>query len=208
MLDYPIKKTRVLFQDGGMILLLRHMTRLFICLLSLLAFASSSASVFPKKYDHYFKSASIFLPPGTPWQLLKAQCWQESRLKPKAVSPVGAVGLCQFMPPTWKDMKKKYMDLKTPWNPESSIRAAALYMNALNKIWKEKRSKIDRYKLALASYNSGVGNVLKAQELSGGAKGYKKIISYLYKVTGSHSKETIEYVDNIFYKWLPQMLAR
>jgi len=181
--------------------------RQFIFLLSVLVCASSLALPFPNKYDKFFKASVIFLPLGTPWQLLKSQCWQESRLKPRAVSSAGAMGLCQFMPATWSDLKRNSLDLKTPWNPESSIRACGVYMGKLYRGWPAKRSSRDRYKLALASYNAGLGNLVKAQELSGGKISYADIVEFLPKVTGFHSQETTTYVKNIFYLWLPQMLA-
>lgn len=163
----------------------------------LLPCVSWSASLFPDRYDDEFKAASIHLPVGTDWRALKAQCYQESRLKPLAVSPVGAQGLCQFMPNTWREMTAKYQGLSNPWLATHSIRAAALYMNQLNEGWISPRPRGERYKLALASYNAGFGNILKAQARCGGAINYQPIIDCLPQVTGRHSKETIDYVQHI-----------
>jgi membrane-bound lytic murein transglycosylase F len=169
----------------------------------LLPCVSWSASLFPDKYDKEFKNAAIHLPVGANWRLLKAQCYQESRLKPLAVSPVGAQGLCQFMPNTWRDMTRKYPQLSNPWLPTHSIRAAALYMKQLNRGWSSPRPQTERYKLALASYNAGFGNILAAQNKCGGAVLYQPIIHCLPRITGKHSKETIDYVKHIKrYYWL------
>lgn len=165
---------------------------------------SLQASFYPDKYDGAFKDAAIFLPYPHDWRLLKAQCWQESRLNPIAVSPVGAFGLCQFMPGTAKDMKRQY-GLGNLWIPEQSILAAARYMGTLGRTWRSKRSWQSRYKLALGSYNAGAGNLIKAQRKCGGAVEYEHIAPCLAQVTGKHHKETLYYVDVIWHRWWPRM---
>ena len=76
-------------------------------------------------------------------------------------------------------------------------------MKQLNKGWNSKRPPSERYKLALASYNAGFGNLLSAQKLCNNAVLYKPIIDCLPSVTGKHSKETINYVQHITrYYWL------
>lgn len=153
------------------------------------------------KYDEDFKAAAIFLPVGTDWRLLKAQCYQESRLNPLAVSPVGAMGLCQFMPLTAKEMQKRHHGLTDFWLPEVSIRAAGLYMARMNRFWSSPRPPMDRYMLALASYNAGAGNIHKAQKTCKMEVLYTPIIRCLPMVTGHHSKETIDYVERIIKEW-------
>ena len=177
----------------------------FILALVLLPFVCWSGSLYPDHYDKHFKRAAIHLPAGTDWRLLKAQCYQESRLKKYAVSPVGAMGLCQFMPGTWADMKKRYPDLTDPFLPIQSIRAAAIYMSDLNRFWRSQRPQTHRYKLAMASYNAGAGNMHKAQKKCGNLILYDEIIKCLPQITGRHSKETIDYVQLIYYKWYPAM---
>jgi hypothetical protein len=178
-------------------------------LLSLSVLQSVNAgNIISDKYDRDFKNAAMFLPTGTDWRYLKAQCYQESRLNPLAVSPVGAMGLCQFMPVTAREMEQKHKELNDFWLPEVSIRAAGLYMGKLNRFWSAPRPVMDRYKLALASYNAGQGNVLKAQVLSGGANDYITVISALPEVTGHHSKETIDYVQQITEVWYVQLILQ
>lgn len=170
-------------------------------LLLLVVQSVNAGSLITNKYDKHFKESTIFLPLGTDWRLLKSQCYQESRLNPLAVSPVGARGLCQFMPLTIKDMQKNHTELTDFWLPEISIMAAALYMGQLNRTWSTKRPKMDRYMLALASYNAGAGHIIKAQRICGMPIPYAPIIKCLPAVTGYHSKETIQYVENIVSKW-------
>lgn len=136
------------------------------------------------------------------WRLLKAQYWQESKLDPEAVSPAGAVGVAQFMPKTWTQWAKKagYAGAKRT-DPEASIFTGALYMNYLIGQWSWPRPVIDRHCLAMASYNAGLGNILKAQKLSGNKSLYAEIIKHLPQVTGKKSKETMGYVTMILNYW-------
>lgn len=145
---------------------------------------------------------------------LIAQATQESRFNATALSPVGASGIAQFMPATTKDVSRALQRLKlTPkanytyyeifkkdfdaTNPIQSIYAQVYYMNTLFKTWHWKRSNTSKMQLALASYNAGTGNILKAQKLSSDKRHWLEIKSYLKRITGHHSKETIKYVSNI-----------
>ena len=85
------------------------------------------------------------------WRLLKCQVEAESAFNPKAVSPVGAAGLAQFMRATWMDWSPG----GDRFNPEDSIEAQAKYMRHLLDLFKED------VKLALAAYNWGMGHVRK-----------------------------------------------
>ena len=87
--------------------------------------------------------------------LLKAQVKQESDFNRLALSKVGAVGLAQFMPDTWKEMGSG-----SAFNPENNIKAQAKYMSSLLKLFK---GDVDR---ALASYNWGMGHVLRLKQFA------------------------------------------
>lgn len=137
--------------------------------------------------------------PGVDWRLLKAQCYQESLLDPLAVSHVGASGLCQFMPGTWKDVSRRLVfgANTSIFDSKLSIEAASYYMGSLRRQWSSKRPDTDRHYLAMASYNAGLGHLLKAQKRCGGAVLYDDIIDCLPLITGRHSQETITYVARI-----------
>ena len=135
---------------------------------------------------------------------LIAQAVQESRFNPTAVSPAGAVGIAQFMEPTAeqmaKELKPKLALFKNGFdreNPTQSIWAQVYYMNKLFKVWDLGRTDEERLKLAFASYNAGIKNILKAQKKSADKKFWNEIKLSLSSVTGKNSKETITYVDNI-----------
>ena len=188
--------------------MLRRLTQpLSILLLALCIAPCFAINFIPDDYDNEFEDAAIFLPASIDGpRLLKAQCYQESRLNPLAISPVGAQGLCQFMPNTWADMQRHHPELLNPYSPEQSILASALYMAKLNNGWWSERPAIDRWMLSLASYNAGAGNLHKAQKLCGNPNLYADIVQCLPKVTHHHSRETIGYVKNIIGKWWPLLL--
>lgn len=165
-----------------------------------------------KKYLHEYEDAITVLwkhnkqitPEIDITSFLIAQAVQESRFDEKAVSPAGAVGIAQFMTPTANqiadELKTKLALFKDGFdreNPIQSIWAQVYYMNKLFKTWDLGRVEIERFKLALASYNAGTGNILKAQKISGDKKFWNEIKLSLFSVTAENSKETITYVDNI-----------
>ena len=97
--------------------------------------------------------------------LLAAVARAESNFNPRAVSPVGAQGLMQFMPATAEEMGVD------PWDPASAIDGAARYL----------RNSLDRFgsvDLAVASYNAGPGAVAR----HGGIPPYPETQNYVRTV--------------------------
>jgi membrane-bound lytic murein transglycosylase MltF len=175
----------------------------------LLVPASSSASPFADRYDWRIKTAVNTYWPDYPfWRAWKAQLFQESRLDPRAVSPVGARGLAQFMPGTWADTTRQMGAVDQAVDGEFAIDAGAYYMARLRKGWASPRPQADRHKLAQASYNAGMGHIIKAQRLCLNPSLYEEIIACLPSVTGKHSTETITYVKNIDKWWKMMELGR
>ena len=157
------------------------------------------------KYDISFKKhTSNYLPRDFDWKLLKAQCFQESLFREDAVSPVGAKGLCQFMPRTWDEQIQKAGITGHPFNYDLNIQMAAQYMARLVGNWTAPRPRKDQFSLALASYNAGLGNILNAQRECNGVPLYNEIMICLPCVTGHHSKETNQYVQRIWAFYLEQ----
>lgn len=143
------------------------------------------------------------------WRLLKAQAIAESDLKPSAQSSVGARGLMQFMPATWAEVLERLkMPADTsPFDASASIKCGAFYMRSLITGWSAPRPEIDRYCLALASYNAGAGHVLNAQKLAGGSNVYGQIIAQLPKITGiDNARQTAIYVRRILDEWQAMIL--
>ncbi len=169
--------------------------------------ASWSGSLYSDKYNLQIRKATELYLPTVDWRLLKAQYYQESLLNPKAKSHVGASGIAQFMPATWKAIARELRITGSPYDPSLAIPAGAYYMHKLRKGWSAKRPESDRHSLAMASYNAGFGNLLKAQKKCGGKSLYKDIIECLPRVTGRYSKETIAYVRRIWTYYIRMVVG-
>ena len=104
----------------------------------------------------------------------------ESALIPTIKSRAGATGLWQFMYGTGIQYNLKvtsYVDERQ--DPIKSTIAACEYLSRLYKIFGD-------WDLALAAYNSGPGNVLKAIKRAGGYKNYWNIRHYLPRETANY----------------------
>lgn len=135
--------------------------------------------------------------PSVDWRLWRAQIETESAMRAGATSPVGAMGLAQVMPATFRDISKASGIAGNPYDPEVNINAGAWYMAKQRAIFKAPRPEADKHNLACASYNAGAGNIIKAQRLAGNPEGWEPVAETLPKVTGHHSTETINYVKRI-----------
>lgn len=80
---------------------------------------------------------------------------QESYYNPSARSPVGAEGLMQLMPPTSKELARRLHSSSNAEDPVVNIRLGTYYFRQL----------VDMFNgatlLAVASYNAGMGNVMR-----------------------------------------------
>ena len=132
------------------------------------------------------------------WCWLKAQCAAESSLKPRATSPVGAKGICQFMKPTLEEVSKQLGRNLSPYDARDGIEAGAVYMQNLRKQVTSPRPSIEeKEKVAIAGFNAGLGSVWCAQRKGKGVILWKDISRFLHECTGRHAKETIGYVAKI-----------
>lgn len=97
---------------------------------------------------------------GIDYSLLQALISTESGFNPHAVSPKGAVGLMQVMPPTAERYGvragKNSTIAKKLTNPKVNIKAGARYLADLIRMFP------GRLELALAAYNAGEGAVQRA----------------------------------------------
>lgn len=164
---------------------------------------------FSAKYDLLITRAVLRYWPDYPkpaaW---KAQLYQESRLDPSATSPVGAMGIAQFMPATWREvLPQLQIGQASAYEVRPAIDGGALYMAQLRRFpdwrgWADPR----RHEMSQASYNAGPGNVRKALRLCPSAITWAGVATCLPAVTGRHAQETITYVSRIA-QWQRQMEA-
>lgn len=160
-----------------------------------------------KRFDPDFKKYSKRFLPHIDWRYLKSLCWVESNFRPEAVSPVGAVGICQFMPDTFEQYKNLFNNNNaSASNPSYNIKYAAAHVQFLLNFWSSPRPEEDRLKLSTASYNAGQGRLLQAQRLCrerhGTAVLYDDIIICLPDITGDqNSTETINHVLRTWRAW-------
>ena len=156
-----------------------------------------------KKYDIYFtKYSKRYFGTGFNWHYFKAQAVAESRLKADAKSKVGAEGVMQIMPGTFKEIRRKNPAIKgNRKQPRWSIAAGIYYNRLLWKAWKAKRPFQDRVNFMFGSYNAGKRNILKAQRLAReqglNPNLWDSIASNLPRVTHRYSSETLGYVKKI-----------
>lgn len=115
------------------------------------------------------------------WRLVAAQIYQESHFDPSRKSWVGALGLFQIMPATAKGL-----GIQDPTDPEQSIRGGLKYMQQLSDHYKDVADPIERYRFALAAYNSGFGHIDDARHLARAARKdparWRDVAPYLLKL--------------------------
>lgn len=107
-----------------------------------------------------------------PFTLLCEQVRQESNFNPLAVSHCGARGLLQIMPATGAELGLKEHEF---FDVEKNLNAGALYMHRMHRAVQnfivtlrnaqDLCTEGDYWLLALASYNGGLGYVIKAMNL-------------------------------------------
>lgn len=144
--------------------------------------AGLSVSV-PQQYRGLVEKAGTTCPEINP-NLLAALLKTESNFNPKAKSPVGAMGIAQFMPSTWdesgidgnKDGKRDVYD------PEDAIPSSAKYLCTMAE--EVKNVPGDRQSNMLAAYNAGSGAVIE----HGGVPPYKETQGYVQSINAIANK--------------------
>ena len=166
----------------------RRLLLFFLVLFALLLPCLSDA--YSIKYDLSFKRWGQYYFPWDDWKHWKAQGLAESGLNPHALSYCGAIGLMQLMPVTAKVLGVN------PYDIEGNIQGGVKYDRQMHNYW---TMLIDpnRRDFTFASYNAGLGNIIKARKLSGSNE-WGDVASCLDRITGkSNAKQTTDYVIHI-----------
>ena len=160
------------------------------------------AYAFSHKYDLYFRQYGATYMPILNWHWFKAQAIQESGISESAKSWVGAIGVMQLMPFTALGLGVN------AYSARQNIKGGIIYDGQMYNIFANETG-THRIKFMFGSFNTGAGNIIKAQNLcsQNGIRTdlWRSIVCALPHITGqSASSQTIDYVIYIFryYKLL------
>lgn len=105
--------------------------------------------------------------------LVAAIMEQESKFRPRALSPKGAQGLMQLMPRTGY-----WMGARNLYDPEENVEAGVKYLKYLNQRFNGDTKKV------IAAYNAGEGNVMRYR----GTPPFSETTTYVRNVTRNYQK--------------------
>jgi hypothetical protein len=112
---------------------------------------------------------------GLPVPFFANLIWQESRLRDDAVSPVGALGIAQFMPEVAVET-----GLDDPFDPLQAIPASARLLRVL-------RGQFGNLGFVAAAYNAGAHRV--GEWLARGRALPRETLNYVLRVTGRSAEQ-------------------
>lgn len=116
------------------------------------------------RYDAIFrKYTKRYFGVGYDWRVFKAQAMAESEMNPNAVSWVGARGIMQLMPSTYRQIQSR-AGFGAIDDPEWNIAAGILHSRGLWRTWERDSIHTDRREFMFASYNAGEGTIRNAQK--------------------------------------------
>jgi len=125
----------------------------------------------------------------------------ESNLAPDALSGVGARGIMQLMPSTFREIQTHNPELESIDHPEWNIAAGIRYDRTLWRLWTENPTLGDRRNFMFGSYNAGRGTLLRAQDNARAKsldhRAWRSIEEVAPSVRGWRYRETLQYVKKI-----------
>jgi soluble lytic murein transglycosylase-like protein len=160
------------------------------------------------------RNARVVWGMDAPIATFAAQVHQESAWNPEARSPVGALGLAQFMPGTARDMANRYPDAlggHDPGNADWALRALVQYdyqifrpVSAANEC--------ERMAMTMFGYNAGPSWIPRDQAAATRAGlDSQRYFGHVERVNGGRTQaawnENRQYVTRIIRKLQPQYAA-
>jgi membrane-bound lytic murein transglycosylase F len=154
------------------------------------------------RYDAVFRKYSKrYFGVGYDWRIFKAQAMAESGMNPDARSWVGARGLMQLMPSTYKEIQSRARVFGSIDDPEWNIAAGILHDRGLWRRWERDSIQADRREFMFASYNAGEGTIVNAQRAcvarSLDRRAWKSVETVAPEVPRWRYRETLGYVRKI-----------
>ena len=154
------------------------------------------------RYDQTFRKYSKrYFGVGFDWRVFKAQAMAESQMNPNARSWVGARGLMQLMPSTFKDIQSNASGFGSIDDPEWNIAAGILHDRDMWRRWARDSIDSDRREFMFASYNAGEGTIMNAQRAcvarSLDRRAWRSVETVAPEVPRWRYRETLGYVRKI-----------
>ena len=154
------------------------------------------------RYDQTFRKYSKrYFGVGFDWRVFKAQAMAESQMNPNARSWVGARGLMQLMPSTFKDIQSNASGFGSIDDPEWNIAAGILHDRDMWRRWARDSIESDRREFMFASYNAGEGTIMNAQRAcvarSLDQRAWRSVETVAPEVPRWRYRETLGYVRKI-----------
>lgn len=116
--------------------------------------------------DSFRKYSKRFFGVAFDWRLFKAQALTESNLDTAATSWVGARGVMQLMPLTFREVQSRNPAFTSIDDPEWNIAAGIYYDRRLWRTWQDSVDSEDHRAFMFASYNAGRVPILRARDLA------------------------------------------
>jgi membrane-bound lytic murein transglycosylase F len=127
------------------------------------AASGRNAKKISERYDPTFrKYTKRYFGPAFDWKYFKAQGIAESGLDSTAKSWVGARGVMQLMPSTYRDIASHRPEFGTIDQPEWNIAAGIMHDRYLWTLYQKEISDDERHRFMFASYNAGEGTINRA----------------------------------------------
>jgi membrane-bound lytic murein transglycosylase F len=155
------------------------------------------------RYDETFRKYSKrYFGPDYDWRVFKAQGMVESNLDSAAHSRVGARGVMQLMPTTFREIASHNPEIRHAINcPEWNIAAGISYDRRLWQQWEADSVTLHRREFMFASYNAGRATILGAQSAARARRlderSWPSIETVAPSVPRWRWRETVGYVHRI-----------
>lgn len=154
------------------------------------------------RYDETFRRYSKrYFGAAFDWRWFKAQGMAESNLDSAATSRVGARGVMQLMPSTFRFIQSRRPEFRSIDDPEWNIAAGIMHDRYLWKLWEKEMTLEERHRFMFASYNAGEGTIGRAADaarvVAGGTPAWLQVEQVAPRVPRWRYRETLGYVRKI-----------